>query len=51
MWEAVEPSLKRAYPDMFPSNTIDTAANKVGDSTFWMMGWVAGAALRSADDR
>lgn len=45
-WEAVEPTLKRAYPDMFPSHTTDSMKNKVADSAYWMMGWLLGYALR-----
>lgn len=49
-WELVEPTLKRTYPDMFPSHTIDTVSNKVGDTTYWMMGWLLGYALRRETD-
>ncbi len=45
-WEVIEPTLKRMYPKAFPSHTIDTFANKAGDTTFWMMGWYLGYALR-----
>ncbi len=45
LWEAVEPGLKRAFPAVFPNATIDTMENKVGDSVFWMLGWLAGSAI------
>lgn len=40
-WEAVEPVLKHKAPSIFPSSSIDTRENKLGDVAAWMAGWVA----------
>lgn len=44
-WEAVEPSVKRQYPGIFPAQSLDTTANKIGDTTSWMAGWLVGHAI------
>lgn len=39
LWENMEPGLKRRYPQVFPSASIDTTRNKVADTAAWMLGW------------
>jgi len=38
-WELVEPTLKETYPRVFPHQTLDTTANKLGDTAAWMLGF------------
>ena len=39
-WEAIEPALKAARPDIFPRSTRDTGANKLGDMASMMAGYM-----------
>ena len=39
MWEAVEPTLKENYPDLFPNPTPDSERNKTVDVLAVMLGW------------
>ena len=40
-WEVLEPGVKKTFPSMFPAQSLDTMANKVGDTASWMGGWLA----------
>jgi hypothetical protein len=44
-WELLEPTVKQNYPTIFPRQSLDTTANKIGDSTAWMAGWLVGYAM------
>lgn len=45
-WEVVEPTLKRSFPAAFPSSSIDSLPNKVGDCLASMAGYVVMEAIR-----
>ena len=45
-WELAEPTLKDLAPRVFPSETLDTGANKLGDTIAWMAGYAAAALIK-----
>jgi hypothetical protein len=44
-WELAEPTIKRQAPTIFPRQSLDTPANKLGDGAAWMAGWALGRAI------